>query len=363
VTSFYNIAMLAVDVAAIVLLGRLRSLAAWGDIMACWGIVAATLAAVLGGGFENHFGVIRLAVYGVFLHGPVMLIASAVLWRRSRRWLACAAALAVLALMAVAVDAFLIEPTCLEVSYWRITSAKIHKPLRIVVLADLQTDQFGPFERQVLQQMLDEQADIVLFAGDYIHSSWQQQESLREQFRSILREPAFRQLASKKLFAVRGNTDPADWTRLFEGIDLDVTAVDATRSFDLGEIRLTCLGVADSFNTSLAVANESPGRFHLVLGHAPNFARGLIDADLLVAGHTHGGQVRLPGIGPLITFSRVPRAWAAGLTELGGGRTLLVSRGIGMERGYAPRMRFLCHPELMVIDLVPEATRSADAGN
>jgi uncharacterized protein len=55
----------------------------------------------------------------------------------------------------------------------------------------------------------------------------------------------------------------------------------------------------------------------------------------------------------MITHSRVPHTWAAGLTELSGGRKLLVSRGIGMERGYAPSMRFLCRPELVVIDLTP----------
>ena len=94
----------------------------------------------------------------------------------------------------------------------------------------------------------------------------------------------------------------------------------------------------------------------------PNFALGEIPADLLVAGHTHGGQVRLPWIGPMITHSRIPHAWAAGLTELPGGGKLLVSRGIGMERGFAPPMRFLCRPELMVIDLVPEREGQSRAG-
>ncbi|MDZ4782481.1 MAG: hypothetical protein SGJ19_19720, partial [Planctomycetia bacterium] len=78
------------------------------------------------------------------------------------------------------------------------------------------------------------------------------------------------------------------------------------------------------------------------------------DADLLVAGHVHGGQVRLPGIGPLITNSLLSRRWAAGVTQLSGDRTLVVSRGIGMERSYAPRLRFLCRPELMVIHLTPK---------
>ena len=91
----------------------------------------------------------------------------------------------------------------------------------------------------------------------------------------------------------------------------------------------------------------------MVLGHSPNFSLGDINADLLLAGHTHGGQVRLPGIGPILTLSAVPRDWASGLTEIQPGRNLLVSRGIGLERGNAPRMRFLCRPELIVISLEP----------
>ena len=54
-----------------------------------------------------------------------------------------------------------------------------------------------------------------------------------------------------------------------------------------------------------------------------------------------------------MTFSRVPRSWAAGVTDLGRGRTLVVSRGTGLERGRAPRMRFLCRPEIVVLDVHP----------
>jgi predicted MPP superfamily phosphohydrolase len=62
----------------------------------------------------------------------------------------------------------------------------------------------------------------------------------------------------------------------------------------------------------------------------------------------------LPFIGILAKGADIPRAWAAGVTNLSGGRKLIVSRGTGMERDLAPRLRFLCRPELAVIDLVPE---------
>ena len=99
--------------------------------------------------------------------------------------------------------------------------------------------------------------------------------------------------------------------------------------------------------------STAEGPYHIVLGHRPDYALGRIDADLLLAGHTHGGQVRLPFVGPLLTLSRLPRSWAVGRSELPGGQTLYVSRGVGMERGGAPRIRFLCPPELVVIDILP----------
>jgi len=64
--------------------------------------------------------------------------------------------------------------------------------------------------------------------------------------------------------------------------------------------------------------------------------------------------VQLPLIGPLLTLTVVPRNWASGVTEIDAGTTLIVSRGIGMERADAPRLRFLCRPELVVVDLVPQ---------
>ncbi len=98
---------------------------------------------------------------------------------------------------------------------------------------------------------------------------------------------------------------------------------------------------------------SNPKRFSILVGHNPNFALEEPAADLYLAGHTHGGQVVLPFLGPLITFSDLPNAQVAGRTDFPNGSTLIVSQGIGMERYDAPRLRFLCPPELVVIDLMP----------
>ena len=63
-----------------------------------------------------------------------------------------------------------------------------------------------------------------------------------------------------------------------------------------GGVSVTGLSEPDSFDPGAHVPDQ-PG-FHVVVGHAPDFALGRVEADLLVAGHTHGGQVQLPIVGP-----------------------------------------------------------------
>jgi predicted MPP superfamily phosphohydrolase len=72
-------------------------------------------------------------------------------------------------------------------------------------------------------------------------------------------------------------------------------------------------------------------------------------ADVILAGHTHGGQVRLPGFGALVTNCDLPRRQARGLSRHGAA-WLHVSAGCGTSM-YAP-IRFCCRPEATLIDIV-----------
>ncbi len=344
-TVLYNLVMGAADAAVLAALWRRRTAGTWLASAFLAGVAAVFLAVALGRG---PFGTMALAAWGLFVHAVLLLLASALLLARSHRALAAGCAALGLLGAAVGIDAFFIEPHWLEVTHYRIASPRIARPVRIVVLADLQTDELGAYERDVLRRVLEEKPDLILLAGDYLQVDGPQRRELAETLKALLEELDFS--APLGVFAVRGNVD-GDLGPLFRGTEVD--GVESTRSLDLGPLKLTCLAFEDSTRTSLAIDRPDAEGFHLVLGHSPNFALGRIDADLLVAGHTHGGQVRLPGIGPLLTLSRVPRRWAAGLTELPGGARLLVSRGVGMERFEAPRLRFLCRPELAVVELEP----------
>jgi predicted MPP superfamily phosphohydrolase len=118
---------------------------------------------------------------------------------------------------------------------------------------------------------------------------------------------------------------------------------------------VTCrhLVADDAARMGETVAQSSEEALRLLLFHSPDIAQDASEAgvDLYLCGHTHGGQVRLPFYGALITSSALGKKYEMGRYEIGP-MTLYVSRGIGVEGASAPRARFLCSPEVILWSLV-----------
>ena len=93
--------------------------------------------------------------------------------------------------------------------------------------------------------------------------------------------------------------------------------------------------------------------YSVMLHHTPDLVESLdrCGVDLYLCGHTHGGQVAAPFYGAIITFSKFGKKYESGLFDVKG-TTLYVNRGIGMEGGKAPRVRFCSRPEVAVFDIV-----------
>jgi predicted MPP superfamily phosphohydrolase len=341
----WNLLLLVADALAVWRLARKPGAREAGGLL--WLCPAAVIGAGAFG--EDVFGVMRLFAWAVFVHAPLVLAGAAFLLRREARRLAIAAAVGAAIIIIIGVDAFLIEPGQLEVAHVELRSGRLAKPLRIGIAADIQIDREpGEHERAALAALAAAKPDLVLLAGDFV----QQEDPARAKSVRAALGACFREARLEPplgVHVVRGNIDDDDgWEEPFAGLAWNVhrrTEHVALRS----DVTLTGLHVEDSFTPTLQVTRPGAG-FHIVLGHSPNFALGRIDADLLVAGHTHGGQVRLPLIGPIMTLSGVPRSWAAGVTPIGE-RTLVVTRGVGLERGFAPRLRFLCRPEVVIVDV------------
>ena len=319
------------------------------------------LAALLLSQLEDRFLNLRLAALGVFIHGGVFLAVASFLISRQRingkRRTALTAVLGILAALTlfVGINGLLIEPTALRVDHYSFTTPKITKPIRIAFLADFQADNIDEYERRTLTLLKEQNADLIFFGGDYIQArSKEHEEKLFADFNALYRSLEIS--APLGVYAVEGNLDHHSWTGWSELFaDCGVFKADNTISLDVDEVRLTLLSVYASFEPLKRKPSNPQGKYHIMVGHAPCFTLGTPNVDLLLAGHTHGGQVRIPGFGPIVTLSPgLPRRWASGRTTLKNGATLIVANGTGLERGRAPRVRLFCRPNFVVVDLLPE---------
>lgn len=272
------------------------------------------------------------------------------------------------ALIGVYVYAYHIEPHRLEITRvaWSPPSlAGLTEPILIAQVSDLQTDAPGAWEERVMEALVASKADLVVYTGDYIQigergSDREVYLRARQGLRKILEKhrphPRFGS------FAVGGDTETRrPWRTLFDGLDVTMPEDEAV-VLELPGVRVNLVGLRAPTSRGLsqsdligALEQVEPGLFTIVVGHSPDFVASMDGFEgpfLALAGHTHGGQVRLPFIGPIITFSNLPRRYADAFTPYRNGM-LSVSRGLGMERYDAPRLRFLCRPELRLIRLEP----------
>nr|MDQ3359861.1 phosphohydrolase [Actinomycetota bacterium] len=180
--------------------------------------------------------------------------------------------------------------------------------------------------------------------------------------------PALRDLLSRLsapggVYFAMGDTDqhPDRVPRMIEGTRVEplvnriVRVGVGDRLFSIGGVELDYTSTGARATVHQLDEASGAGDIRILVAHRPDVALGLRPSsriDLTVAGHTHGGQVALPIVGPLMAFTDVPLAVAAGgLHDLGDARRIYVSRGIGMERGQAPRVRLNVPPEISLLTL------------
>lgn len=121
--------------------------------------------------------------------------------------------------------------------------------------------------------------------------------------------------------------------------------------------RIWIAGVADAYydvpRLTAAVPERKPDEPVILLGHEPDFADAVNQhggVDLMLAGHTHGGQVRLPFLPPVLLPAMGEKYFEGLYTVDGSGMQLYVNRGLGCM--HLP-FRLNCPPELTVLTLQP----------
>lgn len=307
----------------------------------------------------DFFALLHVAYGALTIAVPVGAAIAASRWKRAGVWMRVTICLG-LALAPIGLYATHIEPFWLRMDRHEVAvSAPGADGIRIAVFSDLQTPEIGDYENRAVKALLAEEPDIVLIPGDFWQFRDSEFEARAPQFAAVMRQIGD---AVPHVFVVNGNTDRVDGLiRITEGtgvVVLDNEVAEITIegtpvrvlgiSFARDDADLT--GALDTF---LAETGDSVVR--IVLTHQPDEIDRFSTSDpidLVVAGHTHGGQVAIPWFGPPLTHSSVPRSVAAGgLHELDG-HAIYVSTGVGRERLNAPQVRFGVRPSIGVLDLV-----------
>jgi predicted MPP superfamily phosphohydrolase len=245
-----------------------------------------------------------------------------------------------------------IEPYWPEVTRVALATDKLPAgdlPIRIAHLSDLHSERRERLEPRLPPLVQALNPDLIVFTGDAVNAL----DGLPT-FRRCLRKLA----AIAPTFAVRGNWDVWYFPRAdpFEGTgarELDGEAR-PVRLHDGRTLFLAGVAVGHESRLERTLSALPPHELSLFLYHSPDLIKSVRQSpvDLYCAGHTHGGQVALPLYGALVTFSRYGKKYESGLFHVGT-TTMYVNRGIGMEGGLAPRVRFWARPEITLYEISP----------
>jgi uncharacterized protein len=221
--------------------------------------------------------------------------------------------------------------------------------VRIVHVSDLHVTSSLPwgYYEEIHATVRGLSPDLIAMTGDYV--SQKGRIGLFARWLEELPQTRF------GAFATLGNHDygteaPEDVRGALRGAGVHVIG-GTCKTVEAGGASLRICGTDDPWGPTLdGVAIRSEGPPLIALTHSPDNIYALRDLGVtaVFAGHTHGGQIRLPGLGALLVPSRFGRRFDRGHFVVDGTH-LFVSAGLGAD---APPLRLWCPPELLVVDLV-----------
>lgn len=238
----------------------------------------------------------------------------------------------------------------LEITDYEISLEKLSSEfnrLKIIFISDIH---FGKYPEGFLQEVIslsnESKPDILLFGGDLVS---------RERFIERAGEMMKLLSAKEKKFAVLGNHDYwTDSTKIEQALTdagFDVLKNDIAQ-YSRNGATLTILGI-DSPRSKISIAakklketeNNSP---EIIMTHNPDHIAGLKikPHSIIICGHTHGGQIQFPYIGPILLPSSFNRTYSEGV-YIRRGNLQIIGRGVGGD----PPFRYRCRPELIRITL------------
>jgi predicted MPP superfamily phosphohydrolase len=256
---------------------------------------------------------------------------------------------------------FYIEPRSLELTETRVALQRFKRttPLRLAHLTDLHAS--SSFDLSLVDRAislaLGARPDIACITGDFV--TWND-DSRASGYPQVLR----RLSQAIPTFAVFGNHDGGTWAhsrggsadtrevqRLVENSGIELLH-NRSRQIEIHGERVSIVGVGDLWAEQLearrAFTAVDQRNATILLSHNPDSKQVLEQEwwDLMLSGHTHGGQVRIPFQGDRFA-PVVDKRYVAGLRAWND-RQIFVSRGVGNLMG----IRFRCRPEVSILSVV-----------
>ncbi|PHE78682.1 phosphoesterase [Bacillus wiedmannii] len=256
-----------------------------------------------------------------------------------------------------------VQNNLISITEVKITSNKIpssFKGFKILQISDLHNKKFGDNQETLIQKIKSINPDIIAITGDLIDSKSYDPEVSMELIRELVKK--------YPVYFVTGNHEK--WSGKYNDLEKELKQHHVTVlrnehvSIQIGGQDIHILGIDDpefltgNRDEGNVVKDEiikakfemQPDTYNVLLSHRPEFLTEYADEqiDLVLSGHAHGGQIRLPFIGGLVAPNQgVLPTYTAGLYEKQN-TSMVVSRGLG--NSIIPQ-RIFNRPELVVVQL------------
>lgn len=244
-----------------------------------------------------------------------------------------------------------------EITYYHLASEKIDTSIKVVVLSDLHNVEFGEQNKELIEAVRKEQPDFIAMLGDMVNKD-SKNATVVQHLCSELGEiaPVYYSLGNHEGTLMYGRLDTVALDKILAEEGVKVLINQATE-FKKGDTTILIAGTSTGGKDYDYWAKERLESFwnmegyKIFLSHYPNLYYNKLkdaDFDLALAGHYHGGLIRIPGLGGLYhpEGGVFPR-YSGGEYSLSKG-TLIVSRGLG-GHGWIPRINN--RPELVIVEI------------
>lgn len=261
-------------------------------------------------------------------------------------------------------DALFLEPRHLVSESVAIRLKRLPNEFHGFRIAQISDVHFGPYMgkrrlQRALQLAQSFRPDLLALTGDFVSHPFGEDNGIRGAHYAEPCADVLATLTGIPVVAILGNHDHWNNAKIVEGAlhDRGIPVL-RNRSLPLerGRSRIWIAGVDDALVRAADLAETlrevPPSEAVVLLAHEPDFAdyAARFPVDLQLSGHSHGGQVRLPGIGALVLPS-LAKKYPEGLNQVGP-LQVYTNRGLGVIN---PPVRFNCPPEVTFVTLFQAA--------